>query len=84
MIVTVISACFIGSQQLRRRMIAFWGFISSNTLRVTWGRHANAYTLILLEFVLLGINVRGLRKILMVTELPDAWRHKYGLVPESA
>jgi hypothetical protein len=62
MVVTVISAWFVGSQQPRRRMIAFWGFIASNALWVIWGLHANAYALILLECVLLGMNVRGFRK----------------------
>ncbi|WP_412071197.1 hypothetical protein [Pseudomonas fluorescens] len=62
MVVTVISAWFVGSQQPRRRMIAFWGFIASNALWVIWGLHANAYALILLECVLLGMNARGFRK----------------------
>jgi hypothetical protein len=62
MIVTVISAWFIGSQRPRRRMIAFWGFIVSNVLWVVWGLHSNAQALIVLECVLLGMNARGFRK----------------------
>nr|WP_225571107.1 hypothetical protein [Pseudomonas sp. Y24-6] len=62
MVVTVASAWFIGSQRVHRRMIAFWGFILSNALWVIWGLHANAYALILLECVLLGMNARGFRK----------------------
>ena len=61
MIVTVISAWFIGSQRPRRRMIAFWGFIVSNVLWVVWGLHSNAQALIVLECVLLGMNARGFR-----------------------
>lgn len=62
MVVTVISAWFIGSQRPRRRMFAFWGFILSNALWVAWGWHANAYALIVLEGTLLGMNARGFRK----------------------
>lgn len=62
MAVTVISAWFIGSQRAYRRMIAFWGFILSNTLWVAWRLHAEAYALIILECVLLGMNARGFKK----------------------
>ncbi|KEX92264.1 amino acid transporter [Pseudomonas putida] len=62
MVVTVISAWFVGSQRPRRRMIAFWGFIASNALWVVWGLHSHAYALIVLECVLLGMNARGFRK----------------------
>lgn len=68
MLVTVISAWFIGSQRPRRRMLAFWGFIISNVLWVAWGLYANAYALILLECVLLGMNARGFRKNLRARE----------------
>lgn len=71
MLVTVVSAWFIGSQRPRRRMIAFWGFIASNALWVIWGLHANAYALILLECVLLGMNARGFKKNLDGCRLPD-------------
>lgn len=62
MAVTVISAWFIGSQRAYRRMIAFWGFILSNALWVAWGLHAEAYALVVLECVLLGMNARGFKK----------------------
>lgn len=65
MVVTVVSAWFVGSQRPRRRMFAFWGFIASNALWVIWGLHADAYALILLECVLLGMNARGFRKNLL-------------------
>ncbi|WP_416195341.1 hypothetical protein [Pseudomonas sp. 10S4] len=62
MVVTVISAWFVGSQRPRRRMIAFWGFIVSNALWVIWGFNANAYALIVLDCALLGMNARGFKK----------------------
>lgn len=61
MVITVTSAWFIGSQRAHRRMIAFWGFILSNVLWVIWGLNADAYALIVLECVLLGMNARGFR-----------------------
>lgn len=68
MVITVASAWFIGSQRAYRRMIAFWGFIFSNALWVTWGLHADAYALILLECILLGMNARGFKKNLSTYE----------------
>ena len=62
MLITVASAWFIGSQQAHRRMIAFWGFILSNALWVIWGLNADAYALILLECILVGMNARGFKK----------------------
>jgi hypothetical protein len=43
-------------------MIAFWGFILSNALWVVWGLHSDAYALILLECILLGMNARWFKK----------------------
>ncbi|PRA34196.1 hypothetical protein [Pseudomonas poae] len=62
MFVTVISAWLIGSQQPRRRMIGFWGFIVSNVLWVVWGWPAQAYALIILQIALFGLNLRGFKK----------------------
>jgi len=56
------------SQRAYRRMIAFWGFITSNAHWVIWGFHADAYALILLECILLGMNARGFRKNLNASE----------------
>jgi len=62
MAVTLISAGFMGSQRPRQRVIAFWGFIFSNALWVAWGWHTNAFGLVVLEYILLGMNARGFRK----------------------
>ncbi|MFJ5254032.1 hypothetical protein ACIP8I_02385 [Pseudomonas sp. NPDC088414] len=62
MLATLVSAWFIGSQRAYRRMIAFWGFIMSNTLWVIWGLHADAYALIVLECILFEMNARGFKK----------------------
>nr|WP_232013084.1 hypothetical protein [Pseudomonas fluorescens] len=71
MAVTVISACFIGSHRVYRRMIAFWGFILSNALWVAWGLHAEVDAQIVLECLLLVTNARGFKKASMVTVTPE-------------
>jgi len=62
MVVTVIAAWLIGSQQPRRRMMGFWAFIVSNVLWVVWGWRAQAYALIILQIALFGLNLRGFKK----------------------
>ncbi len=62
MAVTVLAAWFMGSQQPRKRMIAFWCFILSNILWIIWGLHARAYALIVLQVFLCAINLRGFKK----------------------
>ncbi|WP_150732965.1 hypothetical protein [Pseudomonas fluorescens] len=74
MVITVASAWFIGSQQAYRRMIAFWGFILRNALWVAWGFHADAYALILLECILLGMNARGFKRISIAAVSPETAR----------
>lgn len=62
MIVTVLAAWLIGSLKPRRRKIGFTCFIISNVLWVIWGLHTNAYALIVLQFCLCALNMRGFRK----------------------
>jgi len=62
MLITVIAAYFVASSQTRRRRIGFWLYMLSNVLWVTWGLHSKAYALVLLQFCLAAMNVRGERK----------------------
>ena len=62
MLVTVLAAWLIGSQQPRRRMAGFVSFILSNILWVAWGLYAQAYALIALQFCLCLMNLRGFKK----------------------
>jgi hypothetical protein len=62
MIVTVLSAWFVGSQKKHRRKWGFWLFLASNVLWVIWGWHDHAYALILLQVALAIINIRGAAK----------------------
>jgi hypothetical protein len=59
MIVTVLSAWFVGSQTKRRRNWGFWLFLTSNLLWIAWGWHDHAYALVALQVALAFINIRG-------------------------
>ncbi|BBP53433.1 hypothetical protein PHLH3_30590 [Pseudomonas sp. St386] len=62
MLVTVLAAWLIGSRQPRRRVAGFSCFIASNILWVIWGLHTHAYALIVLQFCLCAMNLRGFKK----------------------
>jgi hypothetical protein len=62
MLVTVAAAWLIASQSKRRRKVGFWCFLASNALWVAWGWHAGAWALIVLQFALAALNLRGVRK----------------------
>lgn len=62
MVITILAAWFIGSRSKRRRAIGFWLFLASNILWVIWGWHDGAYALIILQFALAAMNMRGAYK----------------------
>ena len=62
MLVTLLAAWLVGSTSKGKRKIGFWVFLSSNVLWVIWGLYTSAYALILLQFGLAAINIRGARK----------------------
>lgn len=62
MAATLISAWLVASQSKQKRNWGFWCFIVSNVLWVLWGWQAGAYALILMQFGLLILNIRGIFK----------------------
>lgn len=62
MAVTIAAAGLVGSRSEARRNWGFWMFLLSNLLWVIWGWVASAYALILLQFGLAIMNIRGVRK----------------------
>lgn len=62
MAITVLAAWLVGSRSAHRRAAGFWCFIASNVLWVVWGLHDHAYALIVLQFSLAAMNVRGVYK----------------------
>jgi hypothetical protein len=62
MLLTVAAAWLVGSRSPRKRNIGFWVFLTSNVLWVVWGWHAGAWALIVLQFCLAILNIRGAKK----------------------
>ena len=59
--VTVLAARLVASQSKRKRQLGFSCFLLSNVPWVVWGLH-DAYALIVLQFALAALNVRGAYK----------------------
>ncbi len=62
MLFTVFAAWLVASNSKRKRCWGFWIFLLSNVLWVIWGFYSNAYALILLQFCLAALNIRGVYK----------------------
>ena len=62
MAVTLAAAWFVASSQKNRRRIGFWLFLASNVLWIVWGVSTRAYALVLLQFGLAFMNIRGERR----------------------
>ena len=62
MAVTLVSAYLVGAQSKTQRQWGFWFFLVSNVLWVAWGWHASAWALIILQFGLAALNIRGVAK----------------------
>lgn len=62
MVVTVLAAWLVGSRSAGRRRFGFWAFLTSNILWTAWAWPAGAYALVVLQFALAFLNVRGALK----------------------
>src|SRR3954470_4932563 len=62
MIATLLSAWLVAEQSKTKRQWGFWIFLLSNVLWVAWGWKAHAYALIVLQFGLAALNIRGVAK----------------------
>lgn len=62
MVVTVLAAWLTGSTSERRRKWGFWLFLASNVLWIAWGYHTKAWALVVLQFFLAAMNIRGAKK----------------------
>ncbi|MEY2495670.1 MAG: hypothetical protein QOJ45_2162 [Verrucomicrobiota bacterium] len=59
---TLLSAWLVAAQSKTKRQWGFWIFLLSNVLWVGWGWHDHAYALIVLQFGLAILNIRGVAK----------------------
>jgi hypothetical protein len=62
MVVTVAAAWLVASRVAHKRAIGFWCFLASNVLWVVWGVHDGAWAVVVLQFFLAGLNIRGVYK----------------------
>lgn len=62
MLVTALASWLVASRSDARRHAAFWVFLLSNLLWVVWGWHTGSTALVVLQFCLATMNVRGARK----------------------
>lgn len=62
MVTSLIAAWLVASQAKSRRQHGFWWFMVSNALWIVWGWQTKAYALIILQFALAFLNIRGSRK----------------------
>jgi sugar phosphate permease len=62
MMATLLSGWLVAEQSKNRRQWGFWIFLLSNVLWVAWGWKAHAYALIVLQFGLAVLNIRGVAK----------------------
>jgi hypothetical protein len=62
MIIIVAATWLIASKSEHTRKVAFWGYFLGNILWVAWGLHTEAYALVIAQFLLAALNVRGAKK----------------------
>ena len=62
MAVTALASWLVASKHQGRRRAAFWLFLVSNVMWVAWGLHSGATALVVLQFCLAALNVRGAKK----------------------
>ena len=62
MLTTLLSTWLVAGQSKLKRQLGFWMFLLSNILWVAWGWHDHAWALVLLQFGLVLLNIRGVAK----------------------
>ena len=62
MLATVVASWWVASTHRHKRVVGFWTFLVSNVLWAAWGWHTNAVALVVLQFCLAAMNVRGFIK----------------------
>ena len=62
MLLTLLAAWFVASRSERRRRWGFWIHLAGNVAWVAWGVPAGAWAVVVLQFCLAAMNVRGARR----------------------
>ncbi len=59
MVVTIAAAWFTAAQTKHQRKLGFWLFLLSNVMWIVWGWSTAAWALVVLQFGLAAMNIRG-------------------------
>ena len=62
MVATLLSTWLVAGQSNLKRQLGFWVFLLSNILWAAWGWHDHAWALVVLQFGLALLNIRGVAK----------------------
>ncbi|KAF1049865.1 hypothetical protein [Xylophilus sp.] len=62
MAVTIAAAWLVAGNSDKGRRTGFWLYLLSNVLWIAWGVHSQSYALVVLQFALAAMNIRGERK----------------------
>lgn len=62
MMLTLVASWFVASSDESRRKWGFWIYLVSNVAWVSWGVPAGAWAVVVLQFCLAAMNIRGARK----------------------
>ena len=62
MAVSVCAAWMVASDAQSRREAGFWVFLASNMLWIVWGIYSTSWALVVLQFCLGAMNIRGVKK----------------------
>ena len=62
MLATVVASWWVASTHRHKRVLGFWTFLGSNALWAAWGWHTQAVALVVLQFCLAAMNIRGFLK----------------------
>ena len=60
--VSLLAAWWMASRQAQQRVLAFWALIVGNLLWIAWAWGDGAWALIVLQFGLIALNLRGIVK----------------------
>lgn len=62
MLATLLSTWLVAGQSKLKRQWGFWIFLLSNVLWTVWAWHDRAWALLILQFGLALLNIRGVAK----------------------
>ncbi len=62
MVITVAASWYVASERKSKRNWGFWLFLVSNALWIVWGLSSGASALVVLQFCLTVMNIRGAMK----------------------